>query len=367
MSPPDSEVSADNVIKIQFTGVSILILGFSNFVWVPLSSSFGRRVVYIASQLICLASMVWRARAQTYGSFMGACVLNGLGAGPAESIQPAVIADIFFLHNRGFQNTVYWTAYMGSLMVAPIISGVMSDRLGWRSFWWLNVGMIAVSLLLVVFAFPETKWHRPHPMEIAPRAPESHDGSSSSSPVNDKVSAGHVEDIEIHQFDSKSGMPELAATKTADRDPYLGKGYPSKQQWKLFQTNAHPWKSIAVDLWLPWKLFAFPIVEFAAFVCSWSCSSFLTLNLTQAQAFAAPPYNFSSESIGFFNFAILIGAFIGLATSGKLSDWVAARATKKNGGIREVSPFLVFSSPLTLWVVWMASYLLFWINKRRGE
>lgn len=84
---------------IQFTGVSILVLGFSNFIWVPLSTSFGRRGVYITSQLICLGSMIWRARAQTYGSFMGACILNGIGAGPAESIQPAVIADIFFLHD----------------------------------------------------------------------------------------------------------------------------------------------------------------------------------------------------------------------------------------------------------------------------
>lgn len=326
---------------VQFTGVSILVLGFSNFIWVPLSSSFGRRVVYIASQLMCLASMIWRARAQTYGSFMGACILNGLGAGPAESIQPAVIADIFFLHNRGFQNTVYWTAYMGSLMVAPIISGVMSDRLGWRSFWWLNVGLVAVSLLMVIFCFPETKYHRPHPHEIAEPVTRNYDGSNSNGsnstlPVPDKLSGGHVEDIEIQQIESKTGHPALAATKTADRDPFLGKGYPSKAQWKLWQPNDHPFKSMINDLWLPWKLFAFPIVEFAAFVCSWSCSSFLTLNLTQAQAFAAPPYNFSSESIGFFNFAILIGAIIGLASSGKLSDWVAARATKRNGGIREV-------------------------------
>lgn len=35
------------------------------------------------------------------------------------------------------------------------------------------------------------------------------------------------------------------------------------------------------------------------------------------------------------NFAILIGAFIGLGTAGPLSDWVSARATKKNRGIRE--------------------------------
>jgi hypothetical protein len=35
------------------------------------------------------------------------------------------------------------------------------------------------------------------------------------------------------------------------------------------------------------------------------------------------------------NFAILIGALIGLATAGPLSDWVSARATKKNRGVRE--------------------------------
>jgi hypothetical protein len=35
------------------------------------------------------------------------------------------------------------------------------------------------------------------------------------------------------------------------------------------------------------------------------------------------------------NFAILVGALIGLATAGPLSDWVSARSTRKNGGIRE--------------------------------
>ena len=35
------------------------------------------------------------------------------------------------------------------------------------------------------------------------------------------------------------------------------------------------------------------------------------------------------------NFAILVGAIIGLLTNGRLSDWIAARATRKNRGIRE--------------------------------
>lgn len=46
-----------------------------------------------------------------------ACSLNGIGAGPSETLQPQVIADIYFLHDRGKWNTLYWVVYMGSLMV----------------------------------------------------------------------------------------------------------------------------------------------------------------------------------------------------------------------------------------------------------
>ncbi len=120
-----------------------------------------------------------------------------------------------------------------------------------------------------------------------------------------------------------------------ERDPCLGKGSPSRQQFMPFQRNSHPFKTLLIDFWIPWRLFAFPIVEWAAFVVSWSASSFLTINLTQAQNFAAPPYSFSSQSVGFTNFALLVGAILGLLTNGRLSDWIAARSTKKNHGIRE--------------------------------
>jgi MFS family permease len=86
---------------------------------------------------------------------------------------------------------------------------------------------------------------------------------------------------------------------------------------------------------VPWKLFAFPIVEFAAFAVSWSASVFLTLNLTQSQIFSAPPYNLGPQTVGLFNLATFVGAGIGLLTNGPLSDWVSMRATRKAGGFRE--------------------------------
>lgn len=47
--------------------------------------------------------------------------LNGIGAGPAETAQPQVIADIIFLHDRGKYNTLYFAVYFGSLMVGPTL------------------------------------------------------------------------------------------------------------------------------------------------------------------------------------------------------------------------------------------------------
>ncbi|KAJ5083039.1 hypothetical protein N7532_012082 [Penicillium argentinense] len=311
--------NSDLASVVQFTGVCILVLGFSNFFWIPIQTSFGRRPVLIFSTLICLVSNIWRAVATSYGSYMGACVLNGFGAGPAETSQPEIITDIMFLHERGAYNTLYFTAYFGSLMVGPIIAGPMAEHVGWRSFFWLNVGILGLVLLFQIFLFPETKWHRTHPGDVHEEPITTHkaDDSEPEKPV------------EIFQQENVNveGAPE--------QDRYLHHGSPSKSQFKLWQLDGHNLKTVLISFWIPWKLLAFPIVELAAFVVSWSASVFLTLNLTQSQAFAEPPYNFNSQTIGFFNFAILIGAFIGLATNGPFSDWISMRATRKNKGIRE--------------------------------
>jgi MFS family permease len=270
---------------------------------------------------------------------MGACIVNGIGAGPAETIMPEIIADIFFLHDRGKWNTLYWVVYMGSLMVGPIISGSMTETVGWRSFWWFNTGIIGLSFLMVVFMFPETRFKRALPATVGHEKPSSQDEKTKTTKHEDIDSSDAGMEGEIKHVNTvNSILPNTTAlelSETAARDPFLGRGKPGKWQWKIFQSNSHPFRSIFYDLWIPWKLFAFPIVEFAAFVVSWSCSSFLTINLTQSQVLAAPPYNFTPLAVGFTNFAVMVGAFIGLFTAGPLSDWVSARSTKRNNGVRE--------------------------------
>ncbi|OBT98042.1 hypothetical protein VE01_04066 [Pseudogymnoascus verrucosus] len=345
---------------VQFTGVAILVLGFSNFIWVPVQTCFGRRPVLIISIFICFASSIWRARATSYNSFMGACVLNGIGAGPAETAQPAIIADVIFLHDRGKYQTLYFAFYFGSLMAGPIISGPMAQQLGWRNFWWLNTALLGFVGVCCIFLFPETKFQRsfvPANSTITPsllksRSSEHVEGISAQngipSSMIDDAELQKEKPVQSQEPTTKSEGSETLTHIHTHQDPWLGRGKPSKAQWRLWQ----PYEgNFFIELWMPWYLLAFPIVEFSAFIVSWSASCFLTLNLTQSQVFAAPPYNFSSTKIGFLNFAILIGALIGLLTAGPLSDAVAARLTKRNKSIREPEMRLLAMIPYVILMV----------------
>lgn len=190
--------------------------------------------------------------------------------------------------------------------------------------------MLATTLVILVFGLPETKWHRAHPEEPSRRATTIHRPASEKIQVTTEEGDSGIEEARVG-----SELKDLRPLATGDQDSCLGKGYPSKSQFGLYTPNPHPIKSVLLDIWIPWKLFAFPIVEFAAFVVSWSTSSFLSLNLTQSEIFAAPPYNFSPVAVGFTNWAIFMGGLIGLMTAGPLSDWISMRLTGRNRGIRE--------------------------------
>ncbi|KAI0003894.1 major facilitator superfamily domain-containing protein [Xylariaceae sp. FL0662B] len=300
-------------------GIAILVLGFSNFIWVPMSVCFGRRPVMILSSFICAMSSIWRARATSYESFMGASILNGIAAGPCETLMPQIITDTTFLHDRGKYNTLYFAMYFAALMIGPIISGSMAFNLGWRSFWWFNTGLLLFCFLLNLFLFPETRYNRTRDQSVDPQGTDTTE--------SDKKMTSAVYDDGRNTDNGEA----LAASQT-EQDPWLGRGKPSKAQFNLFQRYEG---SLLRELWIPWYLHAFPIVELAAFVVSFSAGGYLVVNLSQTQAFAAPPYNYSSQTIGLFNLAVFIGGLIGLFTNGPWSDWIAAYLTKRNNGVRE--------------------------------
>ena len=144
----------------NLSGVTVLTLGYINFVWVPLAESFGRRLFMISSLILILGANIWHALATSYDSFLGSSVLEGIGGGPVETLYPMIISDVVFLNDRGKFVTLYLASLFTSLILSPVVSAAMAENVGWRKYYWLNVGLRGVLIVAAIFAMPETKWSR---------------------------------------------------------------------------------------------------------------------------------------------------------------------------------------------------------------
>lgn len=121
---------------------------------------------------------------------------------------------------------MYTNAYFGSLMVGPIIAGAMTDAVGWRSFWWLNVAMYGFVLLFVLLLHPETYYDR-RQLVVSDTRSQSFD--SERTYVPEKAEPGSEENAE------PGSVEEAEISVTIDQahnhvDKYLRKGRPILSQ-----------------------------------------------------------------------------------------------------------------------------------------
>ena len=220
----------------------------------------------------------------------------------------------------------------------------MAEGVGWRNFWWFNAALNIFAILVALVCLPETKWSRPK--LLAHDCLNSPDLQPTKLPMVDttsqKSSTSDPMPIRSHTRNTASTLH-----RPSEGSP-LGRGKPGKRQWSLIQQTDHPVQSLIQAFCLPWQLLCFPIVQFASFVVGFSSTCYLMITFVQSEVFTPPPYKFSLQSVGFTNFASLAGAILGLLTAGPLSDWVSAKLTKRNNGVREPEMRLVTMIPYTL-------------------
>ena len=90
-----------NTIRVSYqTTVCIALNGIAPFLWVPLSNKYGRRPVLLGTTLLAFVSILGSAYAKTFNQLLAARVFNGLFPA-AFALGPAVVVDMFFLHQRG--------------------------------------------------------------------------------------------------------------------------------------------------------------------------------------------------------------------------------------------------------------------------
>jgi MFS family permease len=109
-----------------------------NFFWVPLGCYFGRRPCFIVSSGLFFGTILWSGGASSYGSLVASRVLNAFAGSASEGLCAAVVADLFFLHERGRWMSVYIFFLVNGTTFGTIVSGFIVTNLGWRWLFWVR-------------------------------------------------------------------------------------------------------------------------------------------------------------------------------------------------------------------------------------
>ncbi|KAK2738455.1 hypothetical protein FQN57_007046 [Myotisia sp. PD_48] len=330
---------------VNGTGLMFLFLGWGCLLWQPLAMTFGRRGVYLLSNLLCVPIMVWTAYSTSYGEWYAHRILLGLIVSPIESLPEVSIPDVWFAHERGRWMGGYVLFLFGSNFISPLIAGWFNDAYGWR--WTMHFGAIisATSFVIIFFTMEDTLYFR-----------NNYEGEEATTDekVNEKEQ-GVISSPTTQSF----GPPRTWAQKLL---PFMDKeGRPSVQQMFVMM-----YRPILIVL-------QFPNVLWAGFMYGINLSWYNVLNATASPILSAAPYNWKSALVGSAYTAPLIGAIFACAWSGIVADKIAIYLARRNGGIREPEHRLwplavsgiISAAGLITWGVG-ASYGVHWVGLAFG-
>ncbi|KAL2152143.1 hypothetical protein VTH82DRAFT_5327 [Thermothelomyces myriococcoides] len=154
---------------MQFVAVNVLVLGLGNIFWVPLSNIFGRRLVLVLSSLLLFSATCCGIPFTSFTQTLIIRIFQGLGSSASETIVPAVVGDLFFVHERGSWMSFYTASLASGSVVGGITGGYVAAELGWSGQFWVGTALSGLTFLATVLLVPESVFDRGRPTALVRR------------------------------------------------------------------------------------------------------------------------------------------------------------------------------------------------------
>ncbi|MEU9360804.1 MDR family MFS transporter [Streptomyces sp. NPDC048301] len=118
-------------------------------IWGKLGDLYGRKGVFLTSIVIFLVGSVLSGMAQDMGQLIGFRAVQGLGAGGLMVGVMAILGDLVPPRERGKYQGMMAGVMAIAMIGGPLVGGVITDHLGWRWTFYINLPLGAVALAMV--------------------------------------------------------------------------------------------------------------------------------------------------------------------------------------------------------------------------
>jgi EmrB/QacA subfamily drug resistance transporter len=131
---------------------SLLILGGS------MADRLGRRRIFQTGMMLFALGSLLCSLATDIRSLILFRVVQALGATMLNPVAMAIITNTFVEPKARARAIGLWGAIAGiSMALGPLVGGALTQSIGWRSIFWINLPIAALALLLSALFIPESK------------------------------------------------------------------------------------------------------------------------------------------------------------------------------------------------------------------
>lgn len=296
---PIAQSYGRSVSEINLTVTTYQIMqALAPLLFGDLSDQVGRRPVYVITLMLYLAADVGLALQQSYAALLALRALQSAGATATVAIASAVVADLTTSAERGAYMSTVQASVLFAPALAPVLGGLLTQFLGWRSTFWFLAAAAAVFLLIYLPFVPET----------ARRVVG--DGSVPPPPLSASLTTAHWRQRRTTTEDRGQARPE--------HEPW-----PRQGRWRRLRL---PVPDVAAAVRIVLEKDVGPLMLFMSVLVMANFSVLIPL-----QSVIREEYSFDDVQVGLCYVPFAGGSVAGAVVVGRLLNWNYARVAAMVG------------------------------------